>query len=250
MNEANPAALASTVVWGAFALAFVFGAVANRTNFCTMGAVSDVLNMGDWNRMRMWMLAMAIAILGTAGLQLAGAIDVAKTIYTTRNFTWLSYIVGGFLFGVGMTLGSGCGSKTLVRIGGGNLKSIVVFLMLAISAYMTIKGLFGVFRVAAIDPVAVALPAAQDLPSLLAKGLGGGRNTMLAVVAGVLGAGLIVFVFMSREFRSFDNLLGGIVVGLVVVAGWYLSGHLGYLAEDPTTWRRNFSPPTAAGWSR
>ncbi|OFZ88032.1 MAG: transporter, partial [Betaproteobacteria bacterium RBG_16_64_18] len=240
MNEANPAALASTVVWGAFALAFVFGAVANRTNFCTMGAVSDVLNMGDWNRMRMWMLAMAIAILGTAGLQLAGAIDVAKTIYTTRNFTWLSYIVGGFLFGVGMTLGSGCGSKTLVRIGGGNLKSIVVFLMLAISAYMTIKGLFGVFRVAAIDPVAVALPAAQDLPSLLAKGLGGGRNTMLAVVAGVLGAGLIVFVFMSREFRSFDNLLGGIVVGLVVVAGWYLSGHLGYLAEDPTTLEEKF----------
>ena len=240
MNEANPAALASTVVWGAFALAFVFGAVANRTNFCTMGAVSDVLNMSDWNRMRMWMLAMAIAILGTAGLQLAGAIDVAKTIYTTRNFTWLSYIVGGFLFGVGMTLGSGCGSKTLVRIGGGNLKSIVVFLMLAISAYMTIKGLFGVFRVAAIDPVAVALPAAQDLPSLLAKGLGGGRNTMLAVVAGVLGAGLIVFVFMSREFRSFDNLLGGIVVGLVVVAGWYLSGHLGYLAEDPTTLEEKF----------
>ena len=240
MNEANPAALASTVVWGAFALAFVFGAVANRTNFCTMGAVSDVLNMSDWNRMRMWMLAMAIAILGTAGLQLAGAIDVAKTIYTTRNFTWLSHIVGGFLFGVGMTLGSGCGSKTLVRIGGGNLKSIVVFLMLAISAYMTIKGLFGVFRVAAIDPVAVALPAAQDLPSLLAKGLGGGRNTMLAVAAGVLGAGLIVFVFMSREFRSFDNLLGGIVVGLVVVAGWYLSGHLGYLAEDPTTLEEKF----------
>src|SRR3990170_3158320 len=129
MSEANPAALASMVVWGAFALAFVFGAVANRTNFCT-------------------------------------------------------------LVGVGMTLGSGCGSKTLVRIGGGNLKSVVVFIMLAVSAYMTLKGLFGVFRVAAIDPVAVALPAAQDLPSLLAKGLGGGRNTMLAVVAGVLGAGL------------------------------------------------------------
>ena len=139
-----------------------------------------------------------------------------------------------------MTLGSGCGSRTLVRIGGGNLKSIVVFLMLAISAYMTIKGLFAVFRVAAIDPVAVALPATQGLPSLLAKGLGGGRDTLLAVVAGVLGAGLMAFVFMSREFRTFDNLLGGVVVGLVVVAGWYLSGHLGYVAEDPNTLEEKF----------
>ena len=240
MSEADPAALATMVVWGAFALAFVFGAVASKTNFCTLGAVSDILNMGDWSRMRMWLLAIAVAMLGTAGLQLAGTIDVAKSIYTTPNFTWLSYIGGGFLFGVGMTLGSGCGSKTLVRIGGGNLKSIVVFLMLAISAYMSLKGLFAVFRVAVIDPVAVALPATQDLPSLLATWLGGERNTMLVAVAGIVGAGLLAFVFMSREFRTSDSLLGGTVVGLVVVAGWYLSGHLGYLAEDPSTLEERF----------
>ncbi|MBE0620275.1 MAG: YeeE/YedE family protein [Burkholderiales bacterium] len=240
MSEPNPAAIASTVVWGAFILAFVFGAVANRTNFCTMGAVSDVVNMGDWNRMRMWLLAIGIAILGTAGLQLAGAIDVAKSIYTTPNFTWLSYILGGFLFGVGMTLGSGCGSKTLIRIGGGNLKSFVVFLMLAISAYMTLKGLFGMFRVAAIDPIAITLQSNQDLPSLLAKGLGADRRTMLSVASGVLGVGLVAFAVARREFRTLDNLMGGIVVGLVIVAGWYLSGHLGHLAEDPNTLEEKF----------
>ena len=240
MSEADPAALASMVVWGAFALAFVFGAVASRTNFCTLGAVSDVLNMGDWSRMRMWLLAIAVAILGTAGLQLMGQIDVAKSIYTTPNFTWLSYIGGGFLFGVGMTLGSGCGSKTLVRIGGGNLKSVVVFIMLAVSAYMTLKGLFGVFRVAVIDPVSVSLPTTQDVPSLLALGFGGERKSMLVAVAAVLGSGLIAFALISREFRTFDNLLGGIVVGLVVVAGWYLSGHLGHLAEDPNTLEEKF----------
>jgi hypothetical protein len=139
-----------------------------------------------------------------------------------------------------MTLGSGCGSKTLVRIGGGNLKSVVVFLVLAISAYMSLKGLFAVFRVAAIDPVAVALPATQDISSLLAKWLGGERNSMLVAVAGVLAVGLMLFVFASREFRTFDNLLGGIVVGLVVVAGWYLSGYLGHLAEDPGTLEERF----------
>jgi hypothetical protein len=240
MNQANPAALATMVVWGAFALAFVFGAVANKTNFCTMGAVSDVVNMGDWTRMRMWLFAMAIAILGTAGLQLAGQIDVLKTIYTTRNLTWLSYIAGGFLFGTGMTLASGCGSKTLIRIGGGNLKSFVVFLMLAISAYMTLKGVFGVFRVATIDPVTVSLATAQDLPSLLAQVIGAERQTVLAWVAGAIGIGLLAFVFASRDFRSFDPVFGGAVVGLVIVAGWYLSGHLGYLAEDPNTLEEAF----------
>jgi hypothetical protein len=240
VNEVNPAAIVSTVVWGAFILAFVFGAVASKTNFCTMGAVSDVVNMGDWNRMRMWLLAIGVAILGTAGLQLAGAVDVAKSIYTAPNFTWLSYIIGGFFFGVGMTLGSGCGSKTLIRIGGGNLKSFVVFLMLAISAYMTLKGLFAVFRAAAIDPVAITLPSNQDLPSLLAQGLGADRRTMLSAAAALLGGGMIAFALARREFHNFENLMGGIVLGLVVVAGWYLSGYLGYLAEDPDTLEAKF----------
>src|SRR3954467_835592 len=135
------------VFLGGFALAFVFGAVANRTNFCTMGAVSDIVNMGSWGRMRMWLLAIAVAILGTYALQLEGVIDLSGSFYVRPNVTWVSYILGGFLFGVGMTLGSGCGSKTLVRIGGGNLKSLVVFVFLGIAAYMTLKGLFAVWRV-------------------------------------------------------------------------------------------------------
>src|SRR5678815_4442508 len=102
-----------------FILAFVFGAVANRTNFCTMGAVSDVVNMGSWGRMRMWLLAIAVAILGTHALQLAGLIDITKSIYVRPTVTWLSCVLGGLLFGIGMRLGSGCGSKTLVRMGGG-----------------------------------------------------------------------------------------------------------------------------------
>ena len=118
----SPAQFATIVAWGAFALAFVFGAVGHKTNFCTMGAVSDWVNMGDLNRMRMWLLAIGVAIIGANALHLAGVVDLSKSIYPSPNFTWLSYIVGGFLFGVGMTLGSGCGSKTLIRIGGGNLK--------------------------------------------------------------------------------------------------------------------------------
>jgi len=240
LTESNPAALASTVVWGAFALTFVFGAVGNKTHFCTMGAVSDVVNMGDWNRMRMWLLAIAVATAGASALQLAGLVDLSKTIYTAPRFTWLSYILGGLLFGIGMTLGSGCGSRTLIRIGTGNLKSLVVAIVLALTAYMTLKGILGVFRVAALDSVGATLARSQDLPSLIAGTLGFDKRTVLAALGLAISLGLAAFVFKPREFRTFDNVLGGVVVGLVVVGGWYLSGHIGHLAEDPATLEEKF----------
>src|SRR6185503_15841863 len=162
----SAAEIAPYVAWSAFALAFVFGAVGNKTNFCTMGAVSDWVNMGDLNRMRMWLLAIGVAILGANGLALAGVIDLSKSIYPGPNFTWLSYLLGGFLFGVGMTLGSGCGSKTLIRIGTGNLKSLVVFIVAGIAAYMTLRGLFGVFRISVLEKASMTFTAGQDLPTL------------------------------------------------------------------------------------
>jgi uncharacterized protein len=231
--------LPALVAWGGFALAFVFGAVANRTNFCTMGAVSDVVNMGSWGRMRMWMLAIAVAIAGTQALHLLGLIDLSKSIYVRPSITWLSYVAGGALFGIGMTLGSGCGSKTLVRIGGGNLKSLVVFVFLGIAAYMSLKGLFAVARAGWMDPVATNLAAhdlqTQDLPALAAAAFGLGRGAGIVMVSGFVVAALLAFVFADREFRSSaDHLLGGAVVGLVVVGGWYLTGHLGY-GENPDT---------------
>src|SRR4051812_11095932 len=214
------------VAWGGFALAFVFGAVANRTNFCTMGAVSDVMNMGSWGRMRMWLLAIAVAIVGAHALQLLGLVDLGKSFYVRPNVTWLSYVLGGFLFGVGMTLGSGCGSKTLVRLGGGNLKALIVFVFLGIAAYMTLKGLFAIWRSSWIDPVATNLAALnvprQDLPTLVAAWTGGDPRLVHTLVAAPAGAGLLAFVFKDREFRaSPDHIAGGVVVGLVIVGGWY-----------------------------
>src|SRR5678815_1268973 len=102
MQDIDIGALATQVLWTAFGLSVVLGAIMQRTHFCTMGAVSDIVNMGDWARMRMWVMA-----------------------------------IGGAMFGFGMVLASGCGSKTLVRIGSGNLKSAVVFVVLGIAAFAT-----------------------------------------------------------------------------------------------------------------
>jgi hypothetical protein len=189
--------------------------------------------MGVKNRMRMWLLAIAVAILGASALQLAGVVDLSKSIYPGPNFTWLSYIVGGFLFGVGMTLGSGCGSKTLIRIGGGNLKSLIVFVFLGIAAYMTLRGLFGAFRVGVLEPVSMTLSPGQDLPSLLGVHRG--------ILAALIGGGLLVYAYSSRDFRAnFDYTLGGVVTGLVVVGGWYVSGVVGYVEEHPETLQEAF----------
>jgi len=239
--EPTSAQLVPTVAGASFALAFVFGAVGNKTNFCTMGAVSDWVNMGSLDRMRMWLLAIGVAILGANGLALAGVIDLSKSIYPGPNFTWLSYIVGGLLFGVGMTLGSGCGSKTLIRIGTGNLKSVVVFIVMGIAAYMTLRGLLGAFRVEVLEKASVTLSTGQDLPSLLSNMSGFPKTTSLLILSLALGGGLIAYVYSSKDFRSnFDYTLGGVVVGLVVVGGWYVSGKIGYLAEDPNTLQEAF----------
>jgi uncharacterized membrane protein YedE/YeeE len=239
--ESTPQQIAPLVTGGAFLLAFIFGAVANKTDFCTMGAVSDWVNMGDFNRMRMWLLAIAVALLGSSALHLAGAIDLSKSIYPGPNFTWLSYIVGGFLFGVGMTLGSGCGSKTLIRIGGGNLKSLIVYVFLGIAAYMTLRGVLGAFRVGVLEKAVVVLPGGQDLPALLSAHFNVGKTPLILTVASVIGGGLAAFVYSSKEFRSNMNYtLGGVVTGLVVAAGWYVSGHIGHLAEDPNTLQEAF----------
>jgi uncharacterized membrane protein YedE/YeeE len=227
----------------AFVLAAVFGAVANRVNFCTMGAVTDIVNFGDWRRMRMWVLAIAVAVAGTGLLRALGLIDVTKTIYTAPKVAWLSFLVGGFLFGFGMTLASGCGSKTLIRAGAGNLKSVVVLVVLGVAAYMTLKGLFAVWRVAALDPwrfdVGGIGAASSDLPALAgAMGLPAAARLWAPLAVAAL---LALFAFANRDFRTSPELIvGGLVVGLVIVAGWYVSGHIGYLTEDPATLEEKF----------
>ncbi len=238
MNDA--AQLAPLVTGLAFALAFVFGAVANRVNFCTMGAVTDVVNFGDWRRMRMWLLAIAIAIAGAGAMQAAGLIDLAKSYFTGPKVSWLSHLVGGFLFGFGMTIASGCGSKTLIRAGQGNLKSLVVLVVLGIAAYMTLKGAFAAWRALGLDPVRLDVGApTSDLPTILAS-WGAGTSAKLWVPFAV-AAGVAVFVFANRDFRSTREMIfGGIVIGAVIAGGWYVSAHLGYLAEDPSTLEEKF----------
>jgi hypothetical protein len=221
------------VLAAVFAVAVVLGAVTHRTNFCAMGAVSDWVNIGDTGRMRAWVFAMAVAILGVVMLEGTGAVTLQETFppYRTANFGWLRYLLGGALFGVGMTLGSGCGNKTIVRIGAGNLKSLVVALVFAASAYaMLWTPLFEKAFLPWVAATTVNLQAYgvanQELGTVLAGMLGVplSRPFNLAVAVGVAGC-MVVWVFRSADFyREPGHILGGAVVGLVIIAGWWITG--------------------------
>lgn len=228
-------ALNTQVLAAAFLLSVIFGAITQRTHFCTMGAISDVVNMGDWTRMRQWGMAAGVGMVGFALLAYGGLIDASKTLHAINRWLWLSAAVGGALFGFGMVLASGCGSKTLVRIGGGSLKSLVVMLVMGVAGFATMKGITAVLRVATVDQITVEFSTIANLPHLAASALGVVPALMTLILGLLIGGTLIVWALVGREFLRFDNLLAGLGVGGVIVAMWWISGHLGFVAEHPET---------------
>jgi len=217
-----------------FVVALVMGAVTSKTNFCAMGAVSDWLNIGDTGRMRAWVFAMAVALSGVIALEALGVVNLLSETfppYRTANFAWIRYLLGGLMFGIGMTLASGCGNRTLVRVGGGNLKSLLVVVIFAICAYLMLwTPLYEKAFLPWVAATTVNLQsygvANQELGTVLAGMFGMGRSPSLnLVVAAVVVAGMLIFCFRSADFRyEPDHIRGGAVVGLAIVFGWWLTG--------------------------
>ena len=223
--------LATTTIVGVggFITGLVFGATVQRTNFCTMGGISDLVLMGDGRRFRAWMLAIAVAIIGTQGLHFSGAIDINKSIYLSSNLGWLGAILGGAMFGFGMTQTGGCASKTLVRLGAGNLKSLVVMIVLGIIAYTTLRGLLALVRVQLENATNIELKthglANQNIGEIVGALLGVPASTARAVAAVALAAAFLVFCFKDAAFRgSATNIAAGLIIGLTAVAGWVITG--------------------------
>jgi uncharacterized membrane protein YedE/YeeE len=223
MNELQ--SLTQSVLLAVFGVSFALGFISQRTHFCTMGAIADVVNMEDWTRARQWLLAIGVAMLGFAALSDQGQVDASKSLYASNRFMWLSTLVGGLMFGYGMVIASGCANKALVRIGGGNIKSVVVFMTMGLSAFATMKGLTAVLRVNTVDTMTIDMPAGASLTALA------GGNW----VAYVFGAVLILAVLRHKDAWSLENLLAGLGVGGLVLGMWWITGHMGFVAEHPET---------------
>lgn len=224
-----------------FAVAVIFGAVANKTNFCAMGAVSDWVNMGSKSRLGAWFSAIGVAIVGAQILEWWGIVDLSATMYRSPTLQLGGYLGGGLLFGVGMTLAGGCGQRSLVRLGGGSLKSLVVLLVLGVTAYMTVRGILGLVRVGVVEPMSIDLLDLgvndQSLGRLVERvvDVGSDGRAALRHLSGIaIGTVFILYAVSQPEFRtSKHNVLAGIVVGLVVLSGWVITGYIGVDDFDP-----------------
>lgn len=236
VDPSTPAQLAQLVLLCGFAIGLAFGAIAQATRFCTMGAIADLVNFGDATRLRLWVWATLVALLGTQALIVLAGVDLSASIYTGRRLPWLSHALGGLMFGFGMVLASGCPSRALTRAGGGNLKAVVVLLVVGLAAQMTLRGLFAVPRADWLDPVGLLLAGPQDLPSWLGRMLTIDTAALRVVLAGTLAVPLLWWLLRGgRDFTQPAVLLGGLGVGALVVLAWLATGQLGHLAEHPET---------------
>ncbi|MGD8348555.1 MAG: YeeE/YedE family protein [Gammaproteobacteria bacterium] len=226
-----------TLIW-AFGLAIIFGAIASKASFCTMGAVSDWINIGDLNRMRCWMLAIATAVLGVGLLEYMNVLDMSLTVsnetsnppYRVANFVWLRYLLGGLMFGVGMTLGSGCGNKNLIRLGEGSMKALLVLVVMGITAWFMLFTNFSYFGFLqwmaplGIDFSLQGIPS-QDLAAVL-FGLAQVEwsDAYRLVIALLVALPLAFWALRASDFRrNLELLAAGIVIGLVIVVAWWVT---------------------------
>jgi uncharacterized protein len=220
---------ANIVVISGLAIGFVYGAIGLLSGFCLLSALRGWWAGGDSRLIRTYALALGVAIVTAQLLAARGMVDLGKSIYLQPSFSVPLMFAGGLLFGYGMVLANGCGSRALVLLGRGNLRSFVVVIVLGITAEMTLKGLIAPARIALLQGSQSA-PQAVSLPALLST-LGVGEAFARTVAASLIAGALIIFAFAHAPFqRSVGQIAAGIAVGLLVTAGWFATGYVG--ADD------------------
>ena len=242
MSFENFIAAQSFFLWSTFIIAIILGLVVSKTNFCTMGAVSDLVNIGDSGRLRAWILAATVALIGVVILEALGMVNVSSTLppYRGSEFQWGRYILGGVLFGIGMTFASGCGNKTLIRIGGGNIKSIFVFAIIAFVAYYMVdpyKELsatsYQLYFAPWLSQASISLDTPQDLGSIVGNWFDVDAMTMRIVLGSLVAIIALRYIFRDAEFRkSGDNIFAGVAIGLIVLLAWYFTSNVAVNSED------------------
>lgn len=217
---------ANLAVMAGLLIGLVYGVVGLLSGFCMMSSLRGWWADGDGLKVRTYALAMGIAVVATQVLAADGIVDLGKSIYLQPTFSVPLMFSGGVLFGYGMVLANGCGSRALVLLGRGNLRSFVVVTVLAIAAEMTLKGLIAPLRIALLQGSQTAATA-TSLPALLSVGgLHGAPARLVPALA--LGGALIAFAFAHAPFRRAPGqMLAGLIVGLLIAAGWFATGSLG-----------------------
>ena len=223
---------------GGLVIGLGFGAVTRWGDFCVLGSLADITVYGDFRRLRAWLMAVATALLGVHALHGLGAIDLGVSIYLGSVLGWNGAIIGGLMFGYGTVMARGCGGRTLIRVGGGDLRSLITLIFLGLFAYMTLRGLTGLWREwmerqIDVDLVSFGITS-QGLPEIAAAL--GGWDPGVARVSGaaVIGAAMLWYCLHDRAFRHTPVYwLTGTAVGVLVTLGWAVTGIVGADEFEP-----------------
>lgn len=215
-----------------FAIGLAFGVVGLLSGFCLLSSLRDWWTKDDSRKIRSYAVAVAVAIFGAQFLGGAGIVDIGKSLYLQPSFSAPLIFIGGLLFGLGMVLSNGCASRALVLLGKGNVRSLVVLVIIAVTAQMTLKGLLAPARLAVLQWTQVA-PGAVSIPAFLSTL--GFTGTAARIAATLVASGaLFVFAFSNQQFRkSYGQIAAGFAVGLLVTAGWLATGWLGVDEFNP-----------------
>jgi uncharacterized membrane protein YedE/YeeE len=225
------------------AIGSVVGAAVLLTNFCALGGIADILFARDWRRFRAWVLAAGIAIVGAHLLDTAGVVPLDRAASLAPYIVWLPALLGGLLFGFGMALGGGCISRGLARVGAGSLKSLAIIVVIALSAAATMTWL------APLQDVLGRTAVLETFgPGGLHRIFGNlpfiGAETVRWTFVALLGGGALWFALKDPWFRSSrDQLYGGLIVGLMVVAAWFAAGRVFEESGATSFTAINFVPP-------
>lgn len=188
------------------------GFVTRRARLCTFGAFEDAVGSGDWRRLKIFGLALGVALLGTQALVAAGLLEPGMTAYGQQRLPWLSIAVGALMFGLGMALVGTCAFGSLVRLGGGDLRALVTMLVFGLFAVAWLRGVLSAFRIEWIESVYVDLTFSVHHLPVPYPGLA------LAIVA---AAALFWAVRREQRLRHARRMLAAaLVLGLCIVTGW------------------------------
>ncbi len=217
-------------VWAALAGLFgggILGLAARLGEFCTLGALESAVYGQDQKRLRMWGIALGVAILGTFTLAEFGQVQISETIYHAIKWNPAASIVGGLLFGYGMAYAGNCGFGALARIGGGDLRALVVVIVLAIFSLMTLGGPLAGLRVMLFpeDPS----EGYQGIAHLLA----GLTSLSPLLFAAVIAFMLILWALMHEGLRNTRaSMFWAVMVGVAITGSWWATSFLADYSLD------------------
>ncbi|MEJ2696634.1 MAG: YeeE/YedE family protein [Candidatus Sulfobium sp.] len=209
----------SAVIISGLLIGGIMGAVVQRSKFCIAAACHNIVTTRDMTQTRAYAMALFVAIPATQVLYSHGIVDIGRSIYINSPFTWLSYVAGGFIFGVGIVYAGGCASRILVRAGEGNLGGLVSVLAFIFASGATLWGITARLRVDYFNKLTLNM-SNQYLPDVI------GHVPAWAIIL-VIEAVLLGFMLKApkeSEWRSWRWPLAGAAIGLVVVLAWWVNG--------------------------